>query len=63
MMERKKSGSSRGTKCGGSGGGDGGRDHGRVGMMMEETRGRRFAEDLFGRSVFWAATSRRLARH
>jgi hypothetical protein len=61
MMERKKSGSSRGTKCGG--GGDGGRDCGRVGKKMEEKRGRRFAEDLLARSVFWAAASRRLARH
>jgi hypothetical protein len=64
MMERKKSGSSRGTKCGsGGGGGDGGRDCGRVGKNMEERRGRRFAEDLLARSVFWAAASRRVARH
>jgi hypothetical protein len=61
-MERKKSGSSRGTKCGG-GSGDGGRDCGRVGKKMEERRGRRFAKDLLARSVFWAAASRRLARH
>jgi hypothetical protein len=61
MMERKKSGSSRGKKCGS--GGDGGRDRGRVGKKMEETIWRIFVEDLLARSVFWAAASRRLARH
>jgi hypothetical protein len=50
IMERKKSGISRGMKCGD--GGDGGRDFGRVGKKMEERRRRRFAEDLLARSVF-----------
>jgi hypothetical protein len=62
MMERKKRGSSRGTKCGG-GGGDGGHDCGRVGKKMEERRGMRVAEDLLAPSVFCAAASRRLATH
>jgi hypothetical protein len=62
MMECKKSGSSRKMKCGGNGG-DGGHDCGRVGKKMVERSGRRFAEDLLARSVFWAATSRMLARH
>jgi hypothetical protein len=51
MMECKKSGSSRRTKCGGDGG-DGGRDCGRVGKKMVERSRRRFAEDFLARSVF-----------